>query len=95
MKKLMQAIVFAVLLAGTAGLSAVPSSDTCYYDDCGCNAQRDDAIQVANRVRDEGIGGCTDPFCLDRVFREHRERLDQIERNYQLCLSLCHIDWAF
>ena len=95
MKKVMQVIALAVLLAGTAGLSSVPSSDICYYDDnCGCNAQRDDAIEVANRARDKRISGCTDAFCIEQVFREHREWLDQIERNYQLCLSLCHIEWC-
>lgn len=92
MKKLMLTIALAVLLAGSAGFGAAPSSvASCYYDDCGCPRERDDAIVAANYARDKGISGCTNPVCIDRVLSEHRQQLDRIERDYQLCLSFCHV----
>lgn len=85
----------AVLMAGGAGLGEAAPQNVCYYGsgDCGCAAKRDDAISVANRVRDKRIGSCTDALCIETVFTEHRQRLDQIEANYQLCYSLCQVEY--
>ena len=98
MKKAIQAIAVAVLIAGgsvlitgSAELDGASASNACYYPDCGCDMQRRDAKAVAKLKRDKEFGACTNPLCFERVHREYRERLVQIEANYQLCLSWCYI----
>ena len=107
MKKAMQVIALAVLVAGgslliagseevlNAGseeMSEESASNACYYGyDCRCDEQRRDSIEVAKRKRNKDFSGCTNPFCFEQVNREYRARLVEIEANYQLCLSWCYI----
>ena len=94
-KKAIQVITLAVFLAGgsvvVAGgeeLDEASMSNTCYYGyDCLCDLQRRDRTSVAKLVRDKDFNNCTNPLCFERVNREYRERLVQIEADYQLC---CH-----
>ena len=96
MKKAMQVIALAVLgvlVAGGAALGKAPAPDACYGDNCHCDTQRADDIAAAKLARDKGISSCTDHWCIDRVMTEYRQRLDEIEVNYRLCFSVCHIEY--
>ena len=99
MKKAIQAIAVAVLIAGgsvlitgSAELDGASASNACYYDsDCGCDAERRDAKAAARLERDKRLSACTDIFCFAQVLWEYRWRLDQIEANYRICAYSCHI----
>ena len=89
MNKMMQVIVLAALLAGSAELGASSPSGVCHYGLCHCDVERQDDIQWAGRVRDKRLGNCADALCVEGVLYEYRERLYQIEANYHLCLYSC------
>ena len=98
-KKAIQAITLAVLVAGASMLIAgseetgeASASNVCYGYDCRCDEQRRDSIAVATRKRDKDFSRCTNPLCFEQVNSEYKARLAQIQRNYQLCLSHCIID---
>ena len=81
-----------VLIAGSEEVSEGSASNACYYGyDCRCDEQRRDSIGVAKRKRNKEFSRCTNPYCFEQVNREYRARLVEIEANYQLCLSWCYI----
>ena len=98
-KKAIQAITLAVLVAGASLLiagseevSEESASNACYYGyDCGCEAERRYDKVAARLERDKRLSACTDFFCIAQVFLEYSAQLYRIEANYRICVNSCHL----